>query len=54
MILKPRIVHVVDGEVGPGNWSQAALCGAKPLALKGWLFAEVSDIGCGKCSRKLS
>ena len=47
------IVHVVAGEVGPGNWNQAALCGAKPSASKGWLFAEVSNIGCGKCRRKL-
>ena len=47
------IVHVVDGEVRPGNWNQAALCGAKPSASKGWLLSELSDIGCGKCSQKL-
>ena len=47
------IVHVVDGEIGPGNWNQAALCGAKPSASKDWLLSELSDIGCGKCSQKL-
>ena len=47
------IVHAVDGEVGPGIWRQAALCGAKPLSSKYWELSELVDVSCAKCRRKL-
>lgn len=50
---KGGIVHVVEGEVGPGNWRPAALCGAKPSASKRWELSELIDVSCEKCYRKL-
>ncbi|MGB3292262.1 MAG: helix-turn-helix domain-containing protein [Phormidesmis sp.] len=50
---KGGIVHAVKGEVGPGNWRQAALCGAKPSASKCWELLELVDVSCAKCRRKL-
>ena len=50
---KGGIVHVVEGEVGPGNWRPAALCGAKPSASKYWKLSELVDVSCEKCYRKI-
>ena len=50
---KGGIVHAVKGEVGPGNWRQTALCGAKPSASKYWELSELADVSCAKCRQKL-
>lgn len=50
---KGGIVHAVNGEVGPGIWRQAALCGAKPSTSKYWELSELVDVSCAKCRRKL-
>lgn len=50
---KGGIVHVVKGEVGPGIWRAAALCGAKPSASKYWELSELAELSCDKCRRKL-
>ena len=50
---KGGIVHAIKGEIGPGNWQVAALCGAKPSASKYWELSELAELGCAKCRRKL-
>ncbi|MGB3573134.1 MAG: helix-turn-helix domain-containing protein [Phormidesmis sp.] len=50
---KGGIVHAVRGEVGPRNWRAAALCGAKPSALKYWELAELAEPSCAQCRRKM-
>ena len=50
---KGGIVHAVSGEIGPGNWRQTALCGAKPSASKYWELSELVELSCAKCRRKL-
>lgn len=51
-VSKGGIVHVVEGEVGPGNWRQAALCGAKPSASKYWELSELAELSCAKCRKQ--
>lgn len=45
-------VHVYGGEMGPGKWNEAALCGERPSS-KGWQLSGLADIDCGKCERRL-